>query len=68
MRYESDDDRRARELAASYAYDASAANDPVLNQRIAEAQRASAAGEIDEADLISYEDLMARIRELGSRR
>lgn len=48
-------------------YEARAANDPVLKQRLAEWQAELASGEIDEANLIPYEDLMARIRERSTR-
>lgn len=67
MRSESDDDRRARELAASREYAERSANDPVLNARIAEWNAAMAAGEIDESNLIPHEWLLDRIRELQSR-
>lgn len=62
MRFESDDDRRARELAASREYAERSAKDSVLNQRIADAQAALAAGEIDESNLIHFEELIDRIR------
>jgi hypothetical protein len=63
MRSASDDDeRRARELAASREYAERSANNPVLNQRIAEWNAAMAAGEIDEANLIHFEELVDRIR------
>lgn len=64
MRHETDDECRRRELADSLEYAARVARDPEIARRVAEARAAIAAGDLNEADFIDYEELLERIRVL----
>lgn len=67
MQHESEVQGRQRELADSLDFAAKVARDPVMVRRVGEAKARIAAGDVDDANLVRYEDLMGRIDELRRR-
>jgi hypothetical protein len=67
MQHESEVQRRQRELADSLDLAAKVARDPGMARRVEEARARIAAGDVDEANLVSYEELVGRIDELRRR-
>lgn len=64
VRHESEYQRRQRELADSLEYAAHVARDPEMAKRVQETRARIAAGDVDETNLLSYEELVGRIDEL----
>ena len=60
--YESEGQRRRRELTDSL--ELAVRSDPVMARRVEDARARIAAGDVDEDDLVSYEELSGRIDEL----
>jgi hypothetical protein len=67
IQHESDGQRRQWELADSLEFAAQVARDPVMARRVEEARARIVAGDVDEANLLSYEGLVGRIDELRRR-
>ena len=58
IQHESEGQRRQRELADSLEFAAQVARDPAIACRVEEARAKIAAGDVDEANLVSYEELV----------
>jgi hypothetical protein len=68
IQHESEGQRRQGELADSLELAARVTRDPVMAPRVEEARARIAAGDVDEANLVTYEELVGRIDELRRRR